>query len=48
MSQGRVVEQGTHTELLAKGSVYSELVKRQTLQEGLESNPSLSAASGDS
>ncbi|KJK60903.1 hypothetical protein P875_00042898 [Aspergillus parasiticus SU-1] len=32
MSAGRIVEQGTHHELLAKQSVYHELVKQQTIQ----------------
>lgn len=30
MSQGRVAEQGSHTQLLARGGIYASLVKRQS------------------
>lgn len=31
MQEGRIVEQGTHSELLAAGGAYSALVRRQLL-----------------
>ena len=34
LSEGRVVEQGTHDELLARGGLYSALVQQQSLGGG--------------
>jgi ATP-binding cassette subfamily B multidrug efflux pump len=33
---GRIVERGTHAELIAAGGVYATLLRRQLLEEGLE------------
>ena len=36
MDQGRVVDQGTHDELLARGGVYADLYKLQFRQEKVQ------------
>ena len=36
LDEGRIVEQGTHAELIAKGGRYWELLRRQQLEEELE------------
>ncbi|MGD8360918.1 MAG: ABC transporter ATP-binding protein, partial [Gemmatimonadota bacterium] len=36
LDEGRVVEQGTHAELLARGGTYATLLRRQMLEEELE------------
>jgi ATP-binding cassette subfamily B protein len=36
LSGGRIVEQGTHGELIANGGYYAELSRKQTLEEELE------------
>ena len=35
LDEGRIIEQGTHTELLALGGEYSALYERQLLEEEL-------------
>jgi ATP-binding cassette subfamily B protein len=35
LNEGRIVEQGTHDELLARGGEYSTLYERQLLEEEL-------------
>jgi ATP-binding cassette subfamily B protein len=37
LERGRVVEQGTHAELVERGGYYAELSQKQTLEEELES-----------
>ena len=39
MDQGRVVDQGTHDDLLARGGIYAELYNLQFDQKALKSNP---------
>ncbi|NIP81658.1 MAG: ATP-binding cassette domain-containing protein, partial [Gemmatimonadetes bacterium] len=39
LDDGRIVEQGTHDELLAAGGVYATLLRRQLLEEELEDDP---------
>jgi len=36
LQQGRIVEQGTHEHLLARGEVYSDLFRQQALDDELE------------
>ena len=36
LDHGRIVEQGTHPELIARGGYYAELYERQALEEELE------------
>ena len=35
MANGRIVEQGTHENLMNLGSIYSEMVRQQSVQDGL-------------
>jgi ATP-binding cassette, subfamily B, multidrug efflux pump len=46
LEDGRVVEQGSHAELVARPGVYATLLRRQLLEEGLEADAL--AARGDS
>ncbi|CAM5162095.1 unnamed protein product [Eretmochelys imbricata] len=54
LDKGRVVQQGTHKELMEEGGLYSKLVQRQILGletgtgDGCHLETSLAAASGDS
>jgi ATP-binding cassette subfamily B protein len=36
LDEGRIVEQGTHNELLARGGIYAGLYQKQLLEEELE------------
>lgn len=40
MSKGRIAEQGTHAELLKRGSIYSDMVRQQSVQSTLEGGTS--------
>ena len=43
LSDGRIVQQGTHTSLLARGGLYADLYEKQLLRDALEAeDPSLS------
>lgn len=35
MESGRIIEQGTHENLMNLGSVYSKMVRQQSVQDGL-------------
>jgi ATP-binding cassette subfamily B multidrug efflux pump len=41
VDEGRIVEQGTHSELLTKRGLYASLLRRQLLEEGLDELPSV-------
>ena len=43
MEDGRIIERGTHGELMAAGGVYSEMVLRQMASHGHEDEPVLRA-----
>lgn len=45
LEEGRIVEQGRHTELLARGGRYAALLQRQQLADAIESEGDLLAAS---
>jgi ATP-binding cassette subfamily B protein len=36
LDEGRIVERGTHGELVASGGLYATLLRRQLLSEGLD------------
>jgi ATP-binding cassette subfamily B protein len=36
LDRGRIVEQGSHAELLDAGGYYADLARKQTLEEELE------------
>lgn len=42
LDEGRIVEQGTHDELLWRGRIYAELFEKQRLEEMLEATPQCS------
>ncbi len=46
LDDGRIVEEGTHGELIARNGLYAQLLHRQLLAEELEDTP-LAAAEGD-
>jgi len=36
LNEGKIVEEGTHDELVAVGGIYAELYRKQLLEEQLE------------
>jgi ABC-type multidrug transport system fused ATPase/permease subunit len=36
LDEGKIAEQGTHDELLARGGLYADLYQKQLLEEALE------------
>ena len=42
LDDGQIVERGTHTELLAKGGTYATLLRRQMLEQELETDLAVS------
>lgn len=42
LDRGRIVERGTHAELVEKGGLYASLLRRQLLEEGLDERAALS------
>jgi ATP-binding cassette subfamily B protein len=47
LDDGRIVEQGRHSELLQRGGIYAALQRRQLLAEDLDGGDILAAASGE-
>jgi ATP-binding cassette subfamily B protein len=47
LDEGRIVEQGRHTDLLAAGGRYWALLSRQQLEEAIESDELAGANTGD-
>jgi len=48
LSEGRIIEQGTHASLLDHGGLYADLYEKQLLQEALEAEDPSGAAAGPS
>ncbi len=46
LDDGRIVEEGTHEELLSLGGTYATLLRRQLLEQEIESEPPVRSASG--
>lgn len=44
LDEGRIVERGSHAELLEAGGTYARLLRRQMLEEGLEEEPEVEVA----
>jgi ABC-type multidrug transport system fused ATPase/permease subunit len=47
LEDGRVVQQGTHDELIAADGTYARLLRRQMLEQDLEAAEGVTAGSAD-